>query len=235
MRRREPVDMVPMLSRGKHRSPRGGACFMEFASFLAGERWSDHPECTHPLLAGLARAVNDLTSDDGRQRLLGLIPSVIGLTGDDPRVDAAIAIRCAATALPDAAEPRQRALAVGLIATERLLRELNTKGSTPRDLTDLAEHSWSALEMVPEAARWAVDFTSDTRLDARTLKRQSAPCIVRVSVVGIAEACIPDPDDRLHDLLATVIDDCARWLGAGQLVDTAEASSALFRAAALFQ
>jgi len=28
---------------------------MEFASYLAGERWSDHPACTHPLLAVLAR------------------------------------------------------------------------------------------------------------------------------------------------------------------------------------
>ncbi|MEJ7744096.1 MAG: hypothetical protein WKF73_17085 [Nocardioidaceae bacterium] len=41
-------DVVPVLSRGKHRNPRKGACFMEFASFLAGERWSDHPRCTHP-------------------------------------------------------------------------------------------------------------------------------------------------------------------------------------------
>jgi hypothetical protein len=35
--------LLPTLSRGKHRSPRKGACFMEFASLLAGERWSDHP------------------------------------------------------------------------------------------------------------------------------------------------------------------------------------------------
>lgn len=213
MTRRQPVELVPILSRGKHRSPRSGACFMEFASFLAGERWSDHPRCTHPLLAGLARAVNDHTSDQGRQRLLGLIPSVIGMTGDDPRVDASIAIRCAAMAVPDVAEARQRALAVGLIATERLLRELNSMNSTPMDLTGLYEHSSSALEMVPQAARWAVDFTNETRLDVRTLQRQSGPCIVRVSVVGIAEACIPDPDERLHDMLTAVVEDCSGWLG----------------------
>ena len=53
-------ELVPVLSRGKHRSPRHGACFMELASYLAGERWSDHPACTHPLLAALARDVNDL-------------------------------------------------------------------------------------------------------------------------------------------------------------------------------
>src|SRR6266568_2169792 len=78
-----PPGLVPVLSRGKHRSPRMGACFMELASYLAGERWSDHPACTHPLLAAVARDVNDYTSDAGRARLAGLIPSVIGLTGLD--------------------------------------------------------------------------------------------------------------------------------------------------------
>src|SRR5262249_23591033 len=58
----EVPGFVPVLSRGKHRSPRKGACFMEFASYLAGERWSDHPPCTHPLLAALARHVTDCTT-----------------------------------------------------------------------------------------------------------------------------------------------------------------------------
>jgi hypothetical protein len=72
--------LVPVLSRGKHRNARKGACFMEFAAYLAGERWSDHPSCTHPLLSELARQVNDCTSDEHRSRLVPLIPSVIGLT-----------------------------------------------------------------------------------------------------------------------------------------------------------
>ena len=76
--------IMPVLSRGKHRNPRRGACFMEFASFLAGERWSDHPACTHPSLAALARLVNDWTSDTNRPRLAHLVPSVIGLTSPVP-------------------------------------------------------------------------------------------------------------------------------------------------------
>src|SRR5829696_8481888 len=87
----QPV-VLPILSRGKHRSPRKGACFMEFASLLAGERWSDHPACTHPLLAAVARHVNDHTSDAARARLAELIPSVIGLTGQDLHIDARIAL-----------------------------------------------------------------------------------------------------------------------------------------------
>ena len=88
-------DLVPVLSRGKHRSPRRGACFMELASYLAGEPWSDHPACTHPLLAALARDVNDYTSDAGRGALVELIPSVIGLTGDDLHLDVGVALLCA--------------------------------------------------------------------------------------------------------------------------------------------
>src|SRR4030095_371748 len=92
-------ELVPQLLPGKHRSPRKGACFMELASYLAGERWSDHPACTHSLLASVARLVNDHTSDDGRPRLAELIPSVIGLTGDDLHIDALITLRCATMAL----------------------------------------------------------------------------------------------------------------------------------------
>ena len=45
-------DVMPHLSAGRHRNPRRGACFMEFASYLAGERWSDHPACTDRVLGG---------------------------------------------------------------------------------------------------------------------------------------------------------------------------------------
>ena len=97
-------EIMPVLSRGKHRNPRRGACFMEYASFLAGERWSDHPGCTHPAVASLARLVNDWTSGAERGRLTTLIPSVIGLTGDDERVPLLVATQAATAALPIASE-----------------------------------------------------------------------------------------------------------------------------------
>ena len=62
-------NLMPVLSTGRHRNPRKGACFMEMASYLAGERWSDHPSCTHPLLAAVAREVNDHLSDRARHRI----------------------------------------------------------------------------------------------------------------------------------------------------------------------
>lgn len=57
--RTDEFDMLPMLSRGKHRNPARARASWSLASFLAGERWSDRPRCTHPLLAHLARLVND--------------------------------------------------------------------------------------------------------------------------------------------------------------------------------
>jgi len=101
---------------------------MEFASYLAGERWSDHPACTHPLLALLARHVNDYISDEARQALVGLVPDVIGLTGSDLRIDVRIALRAARTALPVVAEERQWAMATAVLTCERLMADLERQG-----------------------------------------------------------------------------------------------------------
>jgi hypothetical protein len=127
---------------------------MELASLLAGERWSDRPACTHPLLAAVARHVNDHTSNAGRQRLTNLIPSVIGLTGDDLHIDARIALGSATMALPVVAAGRQRVMAVSVLTCERVLAELDG-----RAVGALEDQSRLALAEVPHAADWAYQFT----------------------------------------------------------------------------
>jgi hypothetical protein len=207
----QPPDLLPMLSPGKHRSPRTGACFMELASLLAGERWSDHPACTHPLLAAVARHVNDHTSDAGRQRLADLIPSVIGLTGEDLHIDARVALRSATMALPVVAAGRQRVMAVSVLTCDRVLAELDgrTAGS-------LEEQSRLVLAKAPHAAEWADRFTSGVRPSHKGFRRQAAPTIVQDAVDGIAQACMPDPDGMLRALLVQAIDVCAAWIGPGR-------------------
>jgi hypothetical protein len=197
-------DGVPFLSRGKHRNPRKGACFMEMASYLAGERWSDHPECTHPLLASVARLVNDYTSDEGRARLAPLIPRVIGLTSDDLRVDATIAMRAATIALPVAAAERQQVLAVSILSAERVLDALGGPANT-----DLAGASSAALADVPRARKWAQRFTRGLGPSPKGFRRHAAPTTVRCAVQGIARGCVPTPDDYLYQILALTIDDVA--------------------------
>ena len=198
--------MLPVLSRGKHRNPRKGACFMEFASYLAGERWSDHPACTHPLLAALARMVNDTTSDERRNQLAVLIPSVVGLTSDDPRVDVRITLRAATTALPVASSERQHVLAVAILSSERILAQLDHLPSG-----ELTERSQRAMERTPGAARWAHDFVEGERTTLKGYRRYAAPTAVRCAVEGIAQACVPDPDTMLRELLAQTIEDCQEW------------------------
>jgi hypothetical protein len=47
---------------------------MELASLVAGEPWSDHPACVHPVLAAVARGVNDAVTEASRPRLGALVP-----------------------------------------------------------------------------------------------------------------------------------------------------------------
>ena len=201
--------LVPILSAGRHRTPRKGACFMEFASYLAGERWSDHPACTHPALAFLARMVNDCTSDRERSRLAELIPSVIALNGDDPRIELLLALRVATNALPIASEPRQRALAVGILACRMRLARFG-----PSDDADLESRIDEALAKAPLAARWARDFVAGNTAPARgrSVSRMTAS-VIRVGVLGIAQACSPGADALLREVLRGAIEDCSALLG----------------------
>lgn len=202
-------DIMPVLSRGKHRSPKSGGCFMEFASYLAGESWSDHPACTHPVLASLARMVNDCTSNDARSRLALLIPSVIGLTGSDRRVEVVVAVRAGCEALPVASLERQRALAVGVLTCER-----NASVLDPALAERVRPLIRAALDEAPDAERWARDFIGSVHSWSHTkFTPRTADTIIRVAVQGVGEACIADPDARLYTLLERTIDDCRTLLG----------------------
>lgn len=199
--------LVPNLSPGHHRSARTGACFMEFASFLAGERWSDSPRCTDPVLATLARAVNDTVSDDRRGELIADIPRVIGLRGDESRLGLIVALRAASVALPVSSMDRQRALAVGIVASIDALSELGI--NRPRALAD-AER---ALDDVRDATAWAHAHLADWRARPADLARHGGGAIVRTAALGIAQACIDDPDTLLIGALRDAITDVEAFLG----------------------
>jgi len=200
-------DLVPVLSRGKHRNPRKGACFMELAAFLAGEPWSDHPGCTHPLLAALARDVNDTIGDAARREIAPLVPEVIGLNRSDPTIDALLAREVALAALPIASSRRQRVAAVGLLRCEQALNELEG-----RPACHVSARVESALADVPDARDWARGFCSVGFGRLERFSSRSAPTIVHSAVVGIAEAAVPDAEQRLVDLLRRSIDNCAAWM-----------------------
>ena len=177
---------------------------MEMASFLAGERWSDHPKCTHPLLASLARMVNDCLTDADRPRIVGRIPDVVGLTSDAFEVDVAIATRAAAAALPVAPASRQNVMAVGLLTCQRALASL---GDGHDELHALCR---AAFDAAPDSHAWALRYARDSRTSERTFRRQTAPHVVSYAVEGIAAASIDQPATLLVQLLEGCIDDTAR-------------------------
>ena len=194
-------DGVPVLSRGKHRSPRRGACFMEFASFLAGEKWSDHPSCTHPLLAQLARQVNDTLSDGDRQQLVPLIPSVVGRRGDH-RTWLALPVAVAAAPILDVPEETQRVLAAGLVCAEQLCAEAGP------DLAATRRRAQAALDLVPGAVAWVEQLRIRPRATPRVFADRSAPTMIRCAADGIVENGAPDRDARLRALLEAAIAAC---------------------------
>ncbi|MGH3423894.1 MAG: hypothetical protein ACRDO8_04140 [Nocardioidaceae bacterium] len=196
-------ELVPVLSRGKHRNPRKGACFMEFASYLAGERWSDKPACTHPLLAGLARLVNDNVDEATRAGMVEMVPEVVGLTCADPRADAMIALRCASAALPVAAERQQRALAVGVLTCKRYLAGRLSEPYGPADAV-----AARAFASAPAAERWARDFRAGRPVHERVFRRRAAPWVVRLSVASIVGSTGADASRLLRGMLEAAIVDC---------------------------
>src|SRR4051794_8049410 len=75
---------MPVLSRGKHRNPARGACFMEYTALLAGEPVTDQPACVDWQLAAVMRGANDRLSDADRPLLVPLLGRAIGLSVGPP-------------------------------------------------------------------------------------------------------------------------------------------------------
>ncbi|GAB3199795.1 hypothetical protein GCM10027062_17440 [Nocardioides hungaricus] len=192
-------DGMPVLSRGRHRTPKRGACFMELASVLAGERWSDHPACTHPLLAQLARQVNDLTTDEGRRWLTPLIPSVVGRRGDE-LTWFTLSVAVASRQLLAMPETTQRVLAAGLLRAEQLCPD-----------EEVRRQAHAALELVPGAVAWVERLALRDRIHEHAYAERCAPTMARCAVEGVVINAAPgaETDGRLRDLLEAGIAACA--------------------------
>jgi hypothetical protein len=174
---------------------------MEFASYLAGEPWSDHPSCTNPLLAQLARQVNDTVGDEGRQQLVPLIPSVVGLSGEDDTW-LRLPVRVAAIPILDLPQDSQRVLAAGLSSAERLCAEAGP------DLDETRREARAALDLVPGAVAWVDELRIRPSITARAFADRCAPTMIRCAVAGLAKAGAPDRDLRLRGLLEAAIAVC---------------------------
>jgi hypothetical protein len=66
------------LSVGVHPTPAHGVCVMEAASVVAGEPWTDRPQCTSPAISRFLRRWNDTLPYRPRQALKRYICPVVG-------------------------------------------------------------------------------------------------------------------------------------------------------------
>jgi hypothetical protein len=68
------------LKSGKHEAFEAGMCVMEAVSYIAGESWSDAPQCACPVITAFMVSWNDsLPKDADRDRILKpLIPLIVG-------------------------------------------------------------------------------------------------------------------------------------------------------------
>ncbi len=65
-------DTLPLLH-GSH-SPDSKFCVMEAVAYVAGEPWSDSPECVSPVIAAFLRSWNDSMPDAERTQKVYLTP-----------------------------------------------------------------------------------------------------------------------------------------------------------------
>ncbi len=78
LERLEKINRLNLKS-GSH-NPNSTFCVMEAVAYVAGEPWSDHPECACPVISAFLRSWNDsLPTDADRNQLLkGLVPRLVG-------------------------------------------------------------------------------------------------------------------------------------------------------------
>ncbi len=154
-------DLMPVLRRGAHLSPSDGACLMEYVAVLAGEPFGDSPRCTDPLLATLARLVNDNTSDTARPLLAALAPD---LTRPTPRTrQSGPAIVAAALAPAASANAGDRTLARHLRRARRRLRRTHQPPHRVAALREALYRRGAARHALAAAVGAAVQLPVDQR------------------------------------------------------------------------
>ena len=70
-----------VLKSGSHQKDGRDFCAMEFIAKVAGEPWTDTPECVHPSLSAYCRAMNDARWPSDDERTKGMLPLLANVFG----------------------------------------------------------------------------------------------------------------------------------------------------------
>ena len=77
------ITQLPQLESGAHEEGSGSLCAMEMVAYMERLPHSDTPVCTCPVLASYVRTLNDNMSDEHRQKLLPILPMLVGTVNGD--------------------------------------------------------------------------------------------------------------------------------------------------------
>lgn len=191
----------PHIARGRHTGPDDGACLMELASMLAGEPFSDSPQSVHPVLASVARAVNDRVGDGTRSRLARLVPMMLHTEGAGLRGCAAVVAACADAALET--EHCDMATRCGLEAARRRAHRI------------LAGHALSARLRAHRPAVPLAGMLDWAYCHGAVLRTAEAVAVVANADPGEDH----DEDEKLESLLTACASATSEIAGAQPLAD----------------
>src|SRR3954466_7028969 len=205
---------LPILDAGRHRSPRHGACLMEYTSVLAGERFRDSPSCTDPVPAAappgypdpgpaaVARAVNDSSGEAARQRIAPYAGDLTTTHGADVEVQLGIVRRCVLTALRTADGTRRHVLLVALLGLDRAAAGADEGW----DRSMLSVDSELALLDNNGGVAEAAAYVAMLPVSVGEHAKRALGVDVEISVATIAESA-ECADDVLFELFLECLDD----------------------------
>jgi hypothetical protein len=183
---------LPELTTGCHFAPEDGACLMEYVSVLAGAPFSDHPRCTDPTLAALARLVNDACTDSGRPLLTAFAPELAGTGPVGPRGTAAIVLATASCAHEAAGEPA--AMRSPLRRAQRRYDKVTGAGA----LASLARHLDPVHRRGP--ASWCLQASVAVMRALPDAQRDAAlHGALAAAIAAAVDSSSRSPHDRSHE------------------------------------
>jgi hypothetical protein len=174
-----PVHM--QLGRGRHPSLGDRGCLMELASMLAGETWSDHPASVHPVLAAVARLVNDRIREQDRARLEQLVPAMIGTATDDIESYARLVLTCSAAALNEERVRSHPEIRAEVLTAQRMAQRAlsaTTCGFIARLVASPMAQRWYRRAAVGQAALSAAAMAGPAPADSVALCELLRACVL---------------------------------------------------------
>ena len=177
----ERVAQVTALYSGVHAANDAKMCAMEAVAFVAGEPWSDHPQCACPVIGAFMRAWNDGLPDAERTRLLlPLVPKLVG------------------TRSTSAVESARAWIALDwLTRTHSVawlhLAKLDTHADAVAALPELTATTWGASAATVDAARdaaWDAAWVAAARGTAARAALAPTVAMLQESAVKLVERMI---------------------------------------------